>query len=193
MKLLFVILTSYFSLFISEAFACKRVPVDVSVEISESKTVIDNSKSNLPNRFGEIEANFKSIYILKTESIDGCLILTGVEASMGYDFDIRIDVKYKPKTCEYDAILGHETDHRTTYQSILSDTEDKINLSLKSAANGINPVKIGDKNIATIIDGMLENIKNYPEFKMIFREMDIESDIRNRRIDAGFDYMDNCK
>jgi hypothetical protein len=175
-----------FLIFPVHAESCKQGPVIVSVSVPESLIVVDNSEA-LANRFGEVEAQFQNKLTLKTEKNGGCIALTGANAAIRYDFIVRIDKRFGQGSCEFEAALGHETDHIETYKSILFDFKDKLAGAIKLAARRV------PANIA--MDAMAALIQADPEFLLVLREMEMEADLRNRHIDGFdyFDYMGNCR
>jgi len=180
---------------------CLRADVEVTVEFSEPVVSIDNSKADLPDRFGDISANFKIKYLLDTSLItktygkkpERCLTLEGLKVRVGYDYDIRIDKNFKPGSCEYDAVMAHELDHKNAYESILADFRDRIEKTLQQAALTVAPVRPAGENTDKYMDRILSEIKNNPEWKLLLREIELESDIKNNHIDSGPDYMENCR
>jgi hypothetical protein len=169
---------------------CSKGPVSVSVSIPDSKTEIKNSEA-IPNRYGEVIATFQKKLTLETGQNAECVVLTAVAAEIKYDFLIRIDKRFRKGSCEWDAVLGHESDHVETYQSILFDFKDKLEKALTAAAKTVPHAPLsGDA-----VDDMAMQIELSPELQIVLREMEMEADLRNRHIDGFdyFDYMSNCK
>lgn len=190
------ILISYFLLFSFPVFAnCERGEVAVNVIKTEPNITIDNSHSDLPDRFGDISATLIRKFILETEMTESanetCLRLTGVRAEIGYDFVVRIDKKFKPETCEYAAVLKHEYEHLNAYQSILSAADIS---AINKAAQNINPKTLKSSNETNAaIDAMLIELKDNPEIKIMMRGIEVESEIKNKNVDNDeTDYLKDC-
>ena len=73
---------------------------------------------------GATLARFKVEYgaVLDREmNAEGCLPVNAVKIAAGYSsFDIMIDERYEPGSCEYDAIAGHELEHVRIYRNELA-------------------------------------------------------------------------
>lgn len=53
-----------------------------------------------------------------------CVALKSVSALIGYsDFLVQIDIRHKPNSCSYNAILSHEDEHIRAYLSVIDDNK----------------------------------------------------------------------
>lgn len=72
-----------------------------------------------------------------------CVFLDSVDAIVGFrDFEIVIDKKYEPGSCEYNAVLEHEKHHMADAEHALDLVFDDVADALKEAANEIEPIYV---------------------------------------------------
>ena len=70
-----------------------------------------------------------------------CVALKSVYAVVGYsDFLVQIDIRHKPNTCSYNAILSHEDEHIRAYLSVMDDFKKELTDPIYVAADSIPPV-----------------------------------------------------
>jgi hypothetical protein len=72
--------------------------------------------------FGFTSAKFRnssSVELAPEARADGCFSVTRVGIRLGYSFEILIDEKYKPGSCEYEAAVKHELEHVRIYREEL--------------------------------------------------------------------------
>jgi hypothetical protein len=175
----------------------KKSP-NIIVNFIDYKISIDNSKSNLKDIYGDINAELGSYYKLQTEITEFenkfCMRLTDVEIDIGYpEFIIRIDKNYKLDSCEYNMVLKHEKEHLETYVNILEDKKDEIKSAFQNAVNLTKP-ELSDKEFDNNdMDKFINQIRNSADVKTLFNKIKIEEEIQNKKIDENPGKLSDCE
>ncbi|MBR1380570.1 MAG: hypothetical protein IJ560_03195 [Alphaproteobacteria bacterium] len=116
-----------------------------------------------------------------------CVGLKAVDAIVGYsDFLVNIDIRHRPDSCSYNAILSHEDEHIRAYISVIDDNREMLNLAIKSAADSIVPIFVSN---ASDIDGAVDKIniqlQSHPDLILAHQKLKADEEIRNKRVDIN--------
>ncbi len=116
-----------------------------------------------------------------------CVGIKQVDAEIGYsDFLVQVDIRHKPGTCSYDAVLSHEDQHIRQYLSVVDDFKADIHNALYNSANSVMPVFVSD---ASDIDGAIEllndKLQSHPELILVKQKIKAAEEIRNKKIDQN--------
>ena len=114
-----------------------------------------------------------------------CVALKSVDASVGYtDFLVQIDIRHKPNTCSYNAILAHEDEHIRAYLSVIDDYKKELQDSVYSAANSITPIFVRRaEDIDYAISELNAELQAHPDLILIKQKIKAAEEIRNKRVD----------
>lgn len=182
------------ALFISPAFAyddclpykfTPKVVLDVPVW---TKEVVQ------PLRFmdllhGNVSATMVDNYDIVadiTNIEDGyCVALKAVYATVGYsNFLVQIDIRNKPDTCSYNAVLAHEDQHIRAYLSVIDDYKKELQDSIYNAADSITPIFVRNKeDIDAAITELNAELQAHPDLILVKQKIKAAEEIRNKRID----------
>lgn len=116
-----------------------------------------------------------------------CVGIKQVDAEIGYsDFLVQVDIRHKPNTCSYDAILMHEDQHIREYLSVIDDYKTVLHNALYSAADSVMPIFVADESyIDAAVEELNNKIQSYPELVLIKQKIRADEEIRNKRIDKN--------
>ena len=114
-----------------------------------------------------------------------CVALKNVFATVGYtDFLVQIDIRHKPNTCTYNAILGHEDEHIRAYLSVIDDFKKELKDSIYSAADSITPIFVRNQSdIDAAIDELNAELQAHPDLILVKQKIKAAEEIRNNRVD----------
>lgn len=114
-----------------------------------------------------------------------CVALKTVEAVVGYsDFLVQIDIRHKPDTCSYNAILSHEDQHIRAYLSVMDDFKKELKDSIYSAADSIPPIFVRSANdINAAIDELNAELQAHPDLILVKQKIKAAEEICNKRVD----------
>ena len=114
-----------------------------------------------------------------------CVALKNVFATVGYtDFLVQIDIRHKPNTCTYNAILGHEDEHIRAYLSVIDDFKKELKDSIYSAADSITPIFVRNQSdIDAAIDELNAELQAHPDLILVKQKIKAAEEIRNKRVD----------
>ena len=114
-----------------------------------------------------------------------CVVLKNVFATVGYtDFLVQIDIRHKPNTCTYNAILGHEDEHIRAYLSVIDDFKKELKDSIYSAADSITPIFVRNQSdIDAAIDELNAELQAHPDLILVKQKIKAAEEIRNKRVD----------
>lgn len=107
-----------------------------------------------------------------------CAALSAVDVTLGYDkIQVYIDRKYRPGTCEYQAVLDHELQHVKNFTDTLARYVPVIRDQLIQDAHGLEPIRVsglrrGARKFQEILARRLE-----PLFDQMEEEMNEADDI----------------
>lgn len=114
-----------------------------------------------------------------------CVALKSVYATVGYsDFLVQIDIRHKPNTCSYNAILSHEDEHIRAYLSVMDDNRKDLQDSIYRAANSIPPIFVRSINdIDAAINELNAELQAHPDLILAKQKIKAAEEIRNKRVD----------
>lgn len=114
-----------------------------------------------------------------------CVALKSVDAVVGYsDFLVQIDIRHRPDTCSYNAILSHEDQHIRAYLSVMDDFKKELIDSVYLAADSISPIFV--RNAADIDAAITElnaELQAHPDLILVKQKIKAAEEIRNKRVD----------
>ena len=114
-----------------------------------------------------------------------CVALKSVDAVVGYsDFLVQIDIRHRPDTCSYNAILSHEDQHIRAYLSVMDDFKKELIDSVYLAADSIPPIFV--RNAADIDAAITElnaELQAHPDLILVKQKIKAAEEIRNKRVD----------
>ena len=115
-----------------------------------------------------------------------CVALKSVYAVVGYsDFLVQIDIRHKPNTCSYNAILSHEDEHIRAYLSVMDDFKKEFTDSIYVAADSIPPVFVRNtSDIDAAITELNTELQAHPDVILVKQKIKAAEEIRNKRVDA---------
>ena len=118
-----------------------------------------------------------------------CVGLKTVNAVVGYEnFRVNIDIRHKPETCEYKAVLAHEDKHIKTYLSVIDDFKKDLHDSVYAAADSVMPVWVESKdNLDDAIEVLNNRLQVHPELIVVKQKIKAAEEIKNKQVD----YMEN--
>ena len=126
-----------------------------------------------------------------------CVGVKSVSAEIGYsNFTVQIDMRHKPDTCQYDAVLAHEDKHIKTYLSVIDDLKADLQHSLYLAVDSVMPVFVKSRaDVSSVVDNMNNRIQNHPDLVIVKHRINAEQEIRNKKIDQSEDnkLLKKCK
>lgn len=116
-----------------------------------------------------------------------CVGVKQVDAEIGYsNFLVQVDIRHKPNTCSYDAVLVHEDQHIREYLAVMDDYKTALHNSLYSAADSVMPIFVMDaSDIEAAVEKLNDKIQSYPELVLIKQKIKADEEIRNKRIDKN--------
>ena len=158
-----------------------------------TKTVIQPKKT-MDLLHGNVVATLVDNYEINTTIIpisDGfCITLKSVDAVIGYsDFLVQIDIRHKPKTCSYNAILDHENKHIDAYLSVIEDNRIDLHNAVYYAADSIMPIFISNKSDAdAAIEEINKKLQSHPDMVLMMQKIHATEEIKNKSVDQHEDY-----
>ena len=116
-----------------------------------------------------------------------CVGIKQVDAEIGYsNFLVQVDIRHKPNSCSYDAVLAHEDQHIREYLSVIDDARMGLHSALYSAADSVMPIFVKDSlDIDLAIEQLNEKLQSHPELILIKQKIKSEEEIRNKKIDQN--------
>jgi hypothetical protein len=126
-----------------------------------------------------------SVKLTKTDGGRYCVYPVSFDLNIGYsDFNIYIDRKYLPGSCEYRAILKHENSHISIYRRYLEHYLPSIKKQLRVAASRVQTVivSIPDQGTKYIQEQVQRRIRP------LILKLNREADHSNARIDTPESY-----
>ena len=181
---------------------CSKYKFDTDVNMKDTtvyEAKIKSSKDNLVDKMGYIESSLsyslKELFVNIPVKNGYCVSLRSVDIEINTpEFNIIIDRRLNPKTCAYNIVLSHETDHMNVYKNIIKNNIEDIKKSVKNATNTIKPVFISDlNNIETAKSDVLKQIESYSDVKKIKDKITSEIIEKNNEIDIRGDSYDMWK
>jgi len=114
-----------------------------------------------------------------------CVALKSVYATVGYsNFLVQIDIRNKPETCSYNAVLAHEDQHIRAYLSVIDDYKKELQDSIYNAADSITPIFVRNKeDIDAAITELNAELQAHPDLILVKQKIKAAEEIRNKRID----------
>lgn len=116
-----------------------------------------------------------------------CVGIKQVDAEIGYsEFLVQVDIRHKPGTCSYDAVLGHEDQHIREYLSVVDDFRTDLHDALYVSANSVMPIFVSDsEDIENAIEQLNKKMQSHPELILIKQKIKAAEEIRNKKIDQN--------
>lgn len=116
-----------------------------------------------------------------------CVGLKNVDAIIGYsDFLVKVDIRHKPDSCTYNAVLTHEDQHIQAYLSVIEDFKSELEENVFSAANSIMPIFVSSYDeVENAINILNDKLQNHPDMVLIKQKILAAEEIRNRRVDES--------
>ena len=114
-----------------------------------------------------------------------CVTLKSVYATAGYsDFLVQIDIRNKPDSCSYNAVLAHEDEHIRAYLSVMDDYKKEFMDALYSAADSITPIFVyNESDIDDAINELNAELQAHPDLILVKQKIKAAEEIRNKRVD----------
>lgn len=114
-----------------------------------------------------------------------CVALKSVDAVVGYsDFLVQIDIRHRPDTCSYNAILSHEDQHIRAYLSVMDDFKKELIDSVYLAADSIPPIFVQNAaDIDAAITELNAELQAHPDLILVKQKIKAAEEIRNKRVD----------
>ncbi len=118
-----------------------------------------------------------------------CVSLKSVAATVGYnDFLVQIDIRHRPDTCAYNAVLSHEDQHIRAYLSIIDDFQTELHNAIYAAADSVMPVFVSDEEgIDGALDLLNQKLQEHPDVVLVKQKIKAAEEIRNKNVDADDD------
>lgn len=114
-----------------------------------------------------------------------CVALKSVYTTAGYsDFLVQIDIRNKPDSCSYNAVLAHEDEHIRAYLSVMDDYKKEFMDALYSAADSITPIFVyNESDIDDAINELNAELQAHPDLILVKQKIKAAEEIRNKRVD----------
>ncbi len=193
----------------AEAKSCRlNIPAaQVSVDLykAQTKTNNRNSSGQLATKYGRHGNNLKKagwvtrgltktdlesrievgIQYQKMGNNVYCVGLKSVEATIGYKlFRVYVARDLRPGSCEYRTTLDHEQAHVAIYMDQLLQFKPRFENRLQRVAANLKPVQ--SRSAESGHAYFLRKINS--EFRQVFRQLNRETDRRQRRLDTPENY-----
>ena len=114
----------------------------------------------------------------------------------GYDkFNVKIDVRHKPESCSYNAVLAHENKHINVYNEVAKEFFPELKKSVENAAGAVFPIFVKTYDEVKNASAQLkEKFLEHPDFVLIQQKIEAAQEIRNKRVDQNETGQDlkNC-
>ncbi len=190
MKFLFFVFCAVLSVpaWATDCLQFKKIPGVYINTPDWSKTVVQ-PRAPMDLWHGNVIATFVDNYQIDADvnPVNGgfCIGINSVNAVVGYsDFNVQIDIRHVPGTCEYNAVLAHEDKHIKTYLSVMDDFRGDLQRALYTAADSVMPVFVETRDMADeAIDAINEKFQSHPELILIKQKINAAQEIRNKQVD----------
>ena len=115
-----------------------------------------------------------------------CVALKTVNAEIGYNqFDVQIDIRHKPNSCQYNAVLEHEDKHIDTYLKVVENHKVDLHKAVYTAADSVMPVFVKSQDdVDVIVNQMHDSIIMHPDFVLIKQKIHAAEEIENKQVDV---------
>jgi len=172
----------------------------VFINTPDWKKIVVQPKEPMNFWHGNVVATFVDNYDLVTDvnPVDGgfCVGLKSVDSVVGYNnFDVQIDIRHIPNSCEYNAVLRHEDKHIKAYLSVVDDFKADLQRAMFVAADSIMPVFVKSKgDVDAAINMFNQEFQNHPDMIVVKQKIKAAQEIRNKQVDqmeSGAD-LDKC-
>lgn len=172
----------------------------VFINTPDWKKIVVQPKEPMNFWHGNVVATFVDNYDLVTDvnPVDGgfCVGLKSVDSVVGYNnFDVQIDIRHIPNSCEYNAVLKHEDKHIKAYLSVVDDFKADLQRAMFVAADSIMPVFVKSKgDVDAAINMFNQEFQNHPDMIVVKQKIKAAEEIRNKQVDqmeSGAD-LDKC-
>lgn len=172
----------------------------VFINAPDWKKIVVQPKEPMNFWHGNVVATFVDNYDLVTDvnPVDGgfCVGLKSVDSVVGYNnFDVQIDIRHIPNSCEYNAVLKHEDKHIKAYLSVVDDFKADLQRAMFVAADSIMPVFVKSKgDVDAAINMFNQEFQNHPDMIVVKQKIKAAEEIRNKQVDqmeSGAD-LDKC-
>lgn len=125
-----------------------------------------------------------------------CVGIDSVDMNAGYDkFNVKIDVRHKPESCSYNAVLAHENKHINVYNEVAKEFFPELKKSVENAAGAVFPIFVKTYDEVKNASAQLkEKFLEHPDFVLIQQKIEAAQEIRNKRVDQNETGQDlkNC-
>ncbi|MDR0367124.1 MAG: hypothetical protein LBH41_00935, partial [Rickettsiales bacterium] len=173
----------------------------VSAEVLDPAPIVRQTGSLRERERGRTDAEFSIYYDAKVEALGGddgyCLRLSHVDFAIGYR-SIRIFIldKYKPSSCEYKAILDHESQHAEIFSRVLRRYGRLLEDELRIAALNMRPLFAFEHERERANKTLGDFVRNNDRIAMLTDRIKKELDDENAKLDTDEEYrkiQSRCK
>ena len=161
----------------------------VFINTPDWKKIVVQPKEPMNLWHGNVVATFVDNYDFVTDvnPVDGgfCVGLKSVDSVVGYNnFDVQIDIRHIPNSCEYNAVLRHEDKHIKAYLSVVDDFKADLQQAMFVAADSIMPVFVKSKDdVDAVINMFNQEFQNHPDMIVVKQKIKAAEEIRNKQVD----------
>ena len=161
----------------------------VFINTPDWKKIVVQPKEPMNLWHGNVVATFVDNYdfVADVNPVDGgfCVGLKSVDSVVGYNnFDVQIDIRHIPNSCEYNAVLRHEDKHIKAYLSVVDDFKADFQRAMFVAADSIMPVFVKSKgDVDAVINMFNQEFQNHPDMIVVKQKIKAAEEIRNKQVD----------
>ena len=143
---------------------------------------------------GITKANFGINYAfdIKSASIGQgyCIAISSIDFQMGYrTLEVLIDEKYKPGSCEYNAVRKHEDEHVIIYQDTLATYIPLIRDEVRIAGMNLRPMWVKNVDKASIDGAINLAVWGNEKISKLVEKMQAEWEEKNALHDSEEEYL----
>ena len=176
--------------------AIYKIKPKITVNIPDWVKTVVQPKKEMDLLHGNVIATMVNNYDINTTithmNNGFCVGLKSVDATIGYtDFLVQIDIRHKPKTCSYNAVLKHEDSHINAYLSVIEDYKSDLYNTIYSAADSVMPIFVKEKSdIEEAIEKINNELQSHPDIVLTMQKIHAAEEINNKTVDQKEDYSD---
>lgn len=149
--------------------------------------------SNMGPVMGLTSAKFKVEYgaqLGRETDSEGCLPVESLKITAGYSgFDILIDERYQPGSCEYEAIALHEREHVAIYRSELEYYGKLIEDELLISSLNMGEVCVEDGSRGAFREKAKSLLRDDERISLLFARLDESVKEKNEAFDTEEEYL----
>jgi hypothetical protein len=123
------------------------------------------------------------------EGANGCFPVTALKISLGYTFEILIDDRYKPGSCEYEAIAEHELGHVRIYREELEYYGKLIDDELLISSLNMTEVCSGGLDRRALRESAKTIVKDDERVNLLLARLDASVREKNEKYDSEEEYL----